>query len=483
MPQDDKTPVSKIDETKPVVWTAEDASRFLTSAIHEAQKPLAEALKQRPITARALTMLIAVIVVAAFAIALILSSQLEKTEKRADRALQAREEIMTEKMVLQAQTQALEDRLNSIQSRHDELYGQVADLKMNEERHRRTISELARFKQSNDILRDYISGLEQEKASLSTKLMKALSIEPGSEADLDKLIEAAELEDAPPPAATDTPEKPDEPVETVPPGTPSDVTPIGGAIAPPVVSEPEAPAEALVEVAPEEPAPAAPEAVMEEPPAPAEEPIAEPEVTPAVAQPEPEAALEAAPEGEAVDTFQSTSEQYGEQLAKESVEPAEEPVPATEEPAAAVVEEPEIVQEPVAPESEPEAVAAVEEAAATPADEPEALGYNIDAAVEAMDKDLDDVRVQHEALVGEQAAAGDEAEAAEDIPADYPPEDEGAVEEHIEAVVETHAVVETEQPDVVEEISVTEEAEESEEELPAEEAGIEKTPSEAEEAE
>ncbi len=300
MSTDDKTSVSKHEEAKPVVWTAEDASRFLTSAIHEAQKPLAEALKQRPITSRALTLLIAIIVAAALAIALILSSQLEKTEKRADSALQARDEMLAEKVTLQAQSQAMEDRLNSIQSSHDELYGRVADLKMNEERHRRTISELARFKQSNDILRDHISGLEQEKAALSTKLMRALSIGPGSETNLN--VEEAGGEDgdildipAEPdtpdepdiPAAPDTPNEPDEQPEAVQPTTQSDESNLGGAIAPPIASEPEAVAEPEPAAEPEpvvepepvaEPEPAAePESVVESEPAAEPEPMVEPE--------------------------------------------------------------------------------------------------------------------------------------------------------------------------------------------------------------
>jgi hypothetical protein len=415
MSPDDKTCASRSEGTKPVVWTAEDASRFLTSAIHEAQKPLAEALKQRPITSKALTMLIAVIIVAALAIALILSSQLEKTEKRADLALRARDEIMSEKVTLQAQSQAMEDRLNSLQSRHDELYGKVSDLKMNEERHRRAISELARFKQSNDILRDHISGLEQEKAALSTKLLKALSIEPGSEVELDKLVEEAGGEDgaAPDaPEARDAPDEPDKQPESIPPVDQSDEPNIGGAMAPPSVSEPEP-------VTEPEPAPE-PEPTPE--PEPVADAIAEPEPVVEPAEPTPEAipeetetpeaaeepAAEAVPEP-AADTFQNTSEQYGEQLARDDAAQAEEP--------------------------------AVESGPDTAANEagtgvPNANQSAIDAAVKAMDKDLDAIREQHEALTEERPNALDEsAEAASAYPEAYEPEEPGSFARHVEAVI------------------------------------------------
>lgn len=287
MSTDDKTSVQKIDETTPVVWTAEDASRFLTSAIHEAQKPLADALKQRPITSRALTLLVTVLIIAALSIGLILSSQLEKTEKRAERAQQAREEMLTERAALQAQTQSLENRLDGIQSRNTELYSEMAELKTNEERYKRAVSELARFKQHNDLLRDYINGLEQEKAALSEKLMKALSLEPNSDADVNALVEASEdainkrdEQEAPPTFVVI--EEPELPFVTNP-SSESDT--IGGAIAPPIASATVESVDARESVAsqPAEPAPA-PAAVAESPVADEpKEPEAEVQSSPAVA--------------------------------------------------------------------------------------------------------------------------------------------------------------------------------------------------------
>ncbi len=444
MSSEDKTHVSKIEETKPVVWTAEDASRFMTSAIREAQKPLADALKQRPMTSRALTLVISIIIAAALIIGLILSNQLEKTEKRAEGAQLAREEIMGEKMVLQAQTKALEDRLNAIQDRHDELYGQVADLKANEERHRRTISELARFRQNNEILREHISGLESEKAALSNKLLKALSIEPGTDAELDALINETDL---PPPAAVaapqepavpETPMTPDEPVE---PEEPEPSLPavsiiqpstneIGGAMAPPVVSEPAAltvaapvgsalPSIEEEQAAVEEPAmPISEPVIMEEPEPVVEEPPAEPQIplvaeeslVPPAAAPEEPAAPEE--DGEAFNSFESTSEQYGAALATES--PAEpEPVePELIVPVAEPVEQPEPTEL-----EEPEPAAAIEE---TVADE---VGMTEPVEV------TEDV----EAVIGEAEAA---------LEATYSSDERTPVDEQVEDMVSESLTVE-----------------------------------------
>ncbi|MCD8138843.1 MAG: hypothetical protein LUE17_03530 [Planctomycetaceae bacterium] len=418
--------MSKIDETKPVVWTAEDASRFMTSAIREAQKPLADALKQRPMTSRALTLVISIIIAAALIIGLILSNQLEKTEKRAEGAQLAREEILGEKMVLQAQTQALEDRLNAIQNRHDELYSQVADLKANEERHRRTISELARFRQNNEILREHISGLESEKAALSNKLLKALSIEPGTDAELDALINET---DVPPPAALSVPQEPYaptepitpdesvEPIEPEPSGpaaptTQSSMNEIGGAMAPPVVSEPAAltvaaPRGSALPASEEDPTVA--EAAATTPPAePAvvEEPVPVVEATPV----EPQAPLvteeslvppasvpeePAAPEedGEAFAAFESTSEQYGATLATETPPEPEAAEPELIVPVAEPVEQP----DPADPE-EREPVAAIQEETALEPQE------NVILDETAMDED-EAVPEDVEALMGEAETA------------------------------------------------------------------------------
>ncbi|MCD8351508.1 MAG: hypothetical protein LUC93_12950 [Planctomycetaceae bacterium] len=455
MSSEDKTPVSKIDETKPVVWTAEDASRFMTSAIREAQKPLADALKQRPMTSRALTLVIMIIIAAALIIGLILSNQLEKTERRAEGAQHAREEILGEKMVLQAQTQALEDRLNAIQNRHDELYGQVADLKANEERHRRTISELARFRQNNEILREHISGLESEKAALSTKLLKALSIEPGTDAELDALINATDMS---PPAASVVSQEPDvpgepaaphesiepigpEPTQSATPIIQSSMNEIGGAMAPPVVSEPAALTVAApvgsalppVEDEPtvvEPPVESSPEpAVVEEPePAASSEEPTEPQAAlvneesllPPPSTPAESAATEE--DGEAFTAFESTSEQYGATLA---TEPPSEPETSLE---------PELIIPVAEPVDQPETIDHLEPSATV---EEEDITEALEESVldETAASDLSDGDENAEAIV-------DEAETV--LEATYSSNERTPVDEQVEdMIVESLAVDDT----------------------------------------
>ncbi len=179
MSADDKPQVPKIDVSKPVVWTPEDASRFLTSAIHEAQRPLAEALKQRPITARALTVMVAIIVLAALIIALILSNQLEKAEKRAELNQAARDTLLAERHEISAKATTLEDRLNNAISEQRTLATTIDSLKGNEEILRKTQSDLARFRRQAELLRSQISGLEMEKAAIARQLeaIKALAME------------------------------------------------------------------------------------------------------------------------------------------------------------------------------------------------------------------------------------------------------------------------------------------------------------------
>ncbi|MCD7897390.1 MAG: hypothetical protein LUG50_12065 [Planctomycetaceae bacterium] len=174
-----KPHVPKIDESKPVIWTPEDASRFLTSAIHEAQRPLAEALKQRPITTRALTVMVAIIVVAALVIALILSNQLEKAEKRAELNQTARDTLLAERHEISAKATTLEDRLNNAIAEQQALATTIDSLKGNEEILRKTQSDLARFRRQAELLRSQISGLEMEKAAIARQLaaIKALAME------------------------------------------------------------------------------------------------------------------------------------------------------------------------------------------------------------------------------------------------------------------------------------------------------------------
>lgn len=175
---EEKSPLPRDDEAKPVVWTPEDASRFLTAAIHEAQRPLAEALKDRPITSRAMTIIVAVLVLGAAVIALILSSQIEKADKAADEARKAREVILTDKAELQARTGILEDRLGRANSAMAGMRDSENDLK-------RARVDLQRSRRQNELLRSQISGLEMEKMALARQLeaVKAMAVDREVDAD------------------------------------------------------------------------------------------------------------------------------------------------------------------------------------------------------------------------------------------------------------------------------------------------------------
>lgn len=182
MPEE-KSPLPHGEEPKSVVWTPEDASRFLTAAIHEAQRPLAEALKHRPVTSKALAVLVALLVLGAAAIGLILSSQLEKSEKVAAEARQAREVVLTDKAELQAKSSILEERLNSANMA-------ITGMRNNEGELKRTKTDLQRSRRQNELLRNQIAGLEMEKMALARQLeaVKAMALDQ----DIDPDLEATE---------------------------------------------------------------------------------------------------------------------------------------------------------------------------------------------------------------------------------------------------------------------------------------------------
>lgn len=194
MSSDDQVPVKKIDDLKPVVWTPEDASRFLTSAIQEAQRPLADALKDRPITSRALTIIIAVLCLAALIIGLILSSQIEKADREVVRVNKEAKEIASErdaarveKERLQITTTAMEERLTDVREQRSSLQSQLQEqieaIRGGDEELRRSKADLQRFRRQNELLRSQISGLEMEKVALARQLdaVKAMAIDEADE--------------------------------------------------------------------------------------------------------------------------------------------------------------------------------------------------------------------------------------------------------------------------------------------------------------
>lgn len=164
------TEVKKVEVEQPVVWTPEDASRFLTSAINEAQRPLADALKNRPITTKGLYLLVGSLLAAGLIIVLLLSGQVEKAEQRAAMSQDKHEQAFAEKYEIQAQHSTLQDRLNMVNDQHEELRGHVETLRKKEEVHKKTQTDLFRFRRHNEALRSQISGLEMEKAALSRQL-------------------------------------------------------------------------------------------------------------------------------------------------------------------------------------------------------------------------------------------------------------------------------------------------------------------------
>lgn len=183
---EDKSPLPRDEEPKPVVWTPEDASRFLTAAIHEAQRPLADALQQRPVTTRVLAIIVCILVAGAAVIGLILSSQLEKAEKRTASAQSDREKALQEKMALQAQSHVLETRLHTATAA-------MAKLQTDEGEFRKAKADLQRAQRQNRLLLNQITGLEMEKRALAHQLeaVKAMAFDDDGDA-------LADLRDAAP---------------------------------------------------------------------------------------------------------------------------------------------------------------------------------------------------------------------------------------------------------------------------------------------
>ncbi|MDR1535642.1 MAG: hypothetical protein LBU64_11215 [Planctomycetota bacterium] len=163
-------------DIRPAIWTPEDASRFLTAAIHEAQRPLAEALRQRPVTTRGLLLIVGIMFLSAAAVVLFLSRQLEKVELTGQKALGERERAVEERLELQTRADGLESRLAEVQN-------QNSGLRADSEELRRIREENQRFRRQTGLLRSQISGLELEKQALLQQLeaVRALIIDAEEE--------------------------------------------------------------------------------------------------------------------------------------------------------------------------------------------------------------------------------------------------------------------------------------------------------------
>jgi hypothetical protein len=211
---------------RPTVWTPEDASRFLTSAIQEAQRPLAEALRQRPITTKGLLLLVGIMTLACAIVITFFSRQLDKTEQAAERAVGARDEALTQKLELLAKTEGLEARLAVAQEVQAAIRTESAELRNDAEEFRRLKEENQRFRRQGAILRNQISGLEMEKQALAKQLeaVKSLLIDEAEDLRIGggnaQRLDLKSDPVVPPETSTPAPEPPPAPEPTTTPEAP-----------------------------------------------------------------------------------------------------------------------------------------------------------------------------------------------------------------------------------------------------------------------
>ncbi|MCC8180423.1 MAG: hypothetical protein LIP23_05880, partial [Planctomycetes bacterium] len=207
------------------VWTPEDASRFLTSAIHEAQRPLADALKRRSVSAGVLALVVILLAAAATVVGWVLHSQLVKAEAAAEAAREAGASAINQRHELLARTEGLNAKLAAETEQLEQLRRQYrADTERleteltanrgNEDELKRIPTEMQRNRRQNLLLRSQISGLEMEKQALARQLaaVKALAM-ADDEIDDEALFESAEqLEQSMPEIQ---PAQPQEPMSTL----------------------------------------------------------------------------------------------------------------------------------------------------------------------------------------------------------------------------------------------------------------------------
>ncbi|MDR1613304.1 MAG: hypothetical protein LBT97_11065 [Planctomycetota bacterium] len=171
------------------VWTPEDAARFLSSAIQEAQRPLTDALRQRSVSPGLFALVIALLVAAAAVCGWILFDRLEKSDQAADGARMDREYAVGQRYDLQARHDALASRYTAAQeiadrsrrelgSEIERLRTEIAGLKANEDELRRLRADHQKYRRRDEQLRNQIAGLELENQALARQLsaVKALSL-------------------------------------------------------------------------------------------------------------------------------------------------------------------------------------------------------------------------------------------------------------------------------------------------------------------
>lgn len=176
-------------DNKMTVWTPEDASRFLASAINEAQRPLADALKRPSVSPGIVVLIVVLLVAAASAIGWVLLRQLDKSERAADTARTARDAAVNQWHELQAKSEGLTAKLSAEMEQQERLRREylaetehlktiAAGHRDNEEELKRIKGEMQRHRRQNELLRNQISGLEMEKQALARQLeaVKALAL-------------------------------------------------------------------------------------------------------------------------------------------------------------------------------------------------------------------------------------------------------------------------------------------------------------------
>ena len=176
------------------VWTPEDASRFLTSAIQEAQRPLTDALRQRSVSPGIFALVVAILIAFAALGGWVLLGRLDKADRAAENARAEREMALDKRHEIQARQEALIARLTAVQeygertrreleAENEILRTQVVGFKTGEEELKRLRTDLNRHRRQADLLRNQISGLEMEKQALARQLSAVKALAAGDEED------------------------------------------------------------------------------------------------------------------------------------------------------------------------------------------------------------------------------------------------------------------------------------------------------------
>ncbi|MDR3212257.1 MAG: hypothetical protein LBU79_10135, partial [Planctomycetota bacterium] len=261
---DQQVPVPTGNHSPAAGWTPEDAARFLTSAIQEAQRPLTNALRQRSIAPGVFALVIVILVAAAAAVGWTLLDRLEKADNQADSARSAQGQALRERYAAEAKEETAAARLSVVEeegqrlrvnlaTENERLRLELANNRSGEEEVRRLRGENSRLRRQNELLRSQITGLEMEKLALARQLAAVKALAVPEEDGEENAVWSTSPGETPPVATPAEPvqKAPAEPIQKAPAEDPVEAVP-----------EPEAPAEAEgaaageeVEEAPASPSP------------------------------------------------------------------------------------------------------------------------------------------------------------------------------------------------------------------------------------